>query len=61
VTEALNPEEEEFGEARLRQIIAAGAELSAHELTSNIVEAVREFCRDMPQQDDLTLVVMKVK
>jgi sigma-B regulation protein RsbU (phosphoserine phosphatase) len=61
VTEALNPEEEEFGEARLRQIIAAGAKLSAHELTSNIVEAVREFCRDMPQQDDLTLVVMKVK
>ncbi|HJQ69662.1 MAG TPA: SpoIIE family protein phosphatase [Blastocatellia bacterium] len=61
VTEALNPDGEEFGEARLRQVIAAGAELSAHELTLNIVEAVREFCRDMPQQDDLTLVVMKVK
>ena len=61
VTEALNPEGEEFGEARLHQIIEAGAKLSAHELILRIVEAVREFCRDMPQQDDLTLVVMKVK
>ena len=61
VTEALNPEGEEFGETRLRRIIAGGAQLSAHELTIKIVETVREFCRDTPQHDDLTLVVMKVK
>ncbi len=61
VTEALNPEGEEFGESRLRRIIAGGAQLSANELTMKIVETVREFCRDMPQHDDLTLVVMKVK
>jgi sigma-B regulation protein RsbU (phosphoserine phosphatase) len=61
VTEALNPEGEEFGETRLYRAIAAGVGLSAHELTLSIVESVREFCRDMPQHDDLTLVVMKVK
>ena len=61
VTEALNPEGEEFGEARLHSIIAGGAQLSAHGLTMRIVETVREFCRDTPQHDDLTLVVMKVK
>jgi phosphoserine phosphatase RsbU/P len=61
VTEALNPEGEEFGESRLRSIIAGGAQLSANELIMKIVETVREFCRDTPQYDDLTLVVMKVK
>jgi phosphoserine phosphatase RsbU/P len=61
VTEAINEDEEEFGENRLRQIIAASASLSAQDLTDKIVESVREYCRDTPQQDDLTLVVMKVR
>lgn len=61
VTEAFNPEGEEFGEARLRRAIAAGAGMSADELILSIVESVREFCGDMPLQDDLTLVVMRVK
>jgi sigma-B regulation protein RsbU (phosphoserine phosphatase) len=61
VTEALNPEGEEFGEARLRRIASAGAHLSAGELNEKIVSSVRQWCRDAAQYDDLTLVVMKVK
>jgi sigma-B regulation protein RsbU (phosphoserine phosphatase) len=61
VTEAFNPVEEEFGEERLRQIVATSAHLSAQTLTEKIVETVSEWCQDTPQHDDLTLVVMKVK
>jgi sigma-B regulation protein RsbU (phosphoserine phosphatase) len=61
VTEALNALDEEFGEARLRRLISASLHLSAEELTNEIIESVRRWCGEMPQHDDLTLVVMKVK
>ena len=60
VTEAINASGEEFGEHRLRQLVAQSAELSAEELSAKIVEAVRHWARDTQQHDDLTLVVMKV-
>jgi sigma-B regulation protein RsbU (phosphoserine phosphatase) len=61
VTEALSPESEEFGEARLRRLVAESAHLSAEEIRERIVENVRDWRRDAPQHDDLTLVIMKVK
>ena len=60
VTESLNAEGEEFGEYRLRNIILQYRHLSAQELTEQIVETAREWRSDIPQHDDLTLVVMKV-
>jgi sigma-B regulation protein RsbU (phosphoserine phosphatase) len=61
VTEAFSAEGEEFGEERLRNLLASSSHLSATELTEKIVESVREWCRDTQPHDDLTLVVMKVK
>jgi sigma-B regulation protein RsbU (phosphoserine phosphatase) len=61
VTEAWNPNEEEFGEARLRGVLAESMDMSAHDLTDKIVTSVRDWCQDKPLHDDLTLVVMKVK
>lgn len=61
VTEALNCDGLEFGELKLRNIIAGSAQLSASELTEHIVESVREWCGETSQHDDLTLVVMKVR
>jgi len=61
VTEALNCYDQEFGESKLREIIAQSAQLSASELTERIVEHVREWCGETAQHDDLTLVVMKVR
>jgi sigma-B regulation protein RsbU (phosphoserine phosphatase) len=61
VTEAFNSVEEQFGESRLREIVTGSTHLSAVELGSEIVQRVRGWCGDTSQQDDLTLVVMKVK
>jgi len=61
VTEACNSNDEQFGEPRLREIALRSAHLSAAELSEEIVEQVRGWCGDTAQQDDLTLVVMKVK
>ena len=61
VSEALNPEGEEFGEPRLFTLAAAHAGLSAGEIHARVSAEVRAFCRDAPQHDDLTLVDAKVK
>lgn len=61
VTEARNADDQEFGEARLRNIVNSSADVPAKELSERIVKSVREWCGDVPPHDDLTLVVMRVK
>ncbi len=61
LTEALDVRGEEFGEARVREILAETARLSVDEMRDELVRRVREWCADAPQHDDLTFVVMKVK
>jgi sigma-B regulation protein RsbU (phosphoserine phosphatase) len=61
VTEARNAEDQEFGEATLREIIDRSSHVPAQQLSEQIVESVREWCGDVPPHDDLTLVVMRVK
>ncbi|HZS08427.1 MAG TPA: SpoIIE family protein phosphatase [Blastocatellia bacterium] len=61
VTEAFNPQGEEFGEERLRQVIVENAGLSAGELSEQVMRAIADWCREAPQYDDQTLVVMRVR
>lgn len=61
VTEALNYEGEEFGEARLINALAATAHLSAEEALASVMRTVQAWCAGMPQHDDITLVLLKVK
>jgi sigma-B regulation protein RsbU (phosphoserine phosphatase) len=59
VTEAMNPQGEEFGEERLLALMTADPELGAAELQERILHAVTEFSSG-DLQDDATLIVMAV-
>jgi serine phosphatase RsbU (regulator of sigma subunit) len=59
VTEAINPNEQEFGVPRLRDVLSALADASAQEILAGVVDAVDAFASDAPPFDDLTLVIVK--
>jgi len=59
VTESINSMEELFGEDRLNAIIKKNARLPAQEIVERILSGVCEFTGDMPQFDDITLLVIK--
>lgn len=60
VTEALNTNQEEFGEERLKNIVRGLAHLPVQEMTAGIAQEIRKWIGDAPQHDDITFVVMKV-
>lgn len=60
VTEALNANEEEFGEERLKNLVQGLAHLPVQEMTAHISREIRKWIGDAPQHDDITFVVMKV-
>jgi serine phosphatase RsbU (regulator of sigma subunit)/PAS domain-containing protein len=60
VTEAMNAEDELFGEERLRAAVATAApEASAQQVLEAVIDAVNAFTGDTPQSDDFTLLVFK--
>jgi sigma-B regulation protein RsbU (phosphoserine phosphatase) len=59
IWEARNVDGDMFGKDRLRQLLTESAEMSATEIYNIIVEAVRNFRQTRPQEDDVTLVVIK--
>jgi len=60
ITEALNMQEEEFGEKRLLETLCKLRHLHAEELKDQLISEVRSHVQDFPQYDDMTLVVLKV-
>jgi sigma-B regulation protein RsbU (phosphoserine phosphatase) len=61
LTEAMDLDFQEFGEARLCQSIFDSRQGSANEIIKAIVEAMRQFVNGAEQSDDLTIVVIKYK
>jgi serine phosphatase RsbU (regulator of sigma subunit) len=61
VVEALNPQQEEFGDERLSDIVRSSLSLGAEEICKRIAERLQAFMAESPQWDDITLVVMKVR
>ena len=59
VTEAINAREEEFGEERLFQVIAANRNRPAQEIMDIILAAITAHAGDQPQFDDITLMVLR--
>jgi serine phosphatase RsbU (regulator of sigma subunit) len=59
ITEAANPEEEEYGRDRLAEVCCGQRELSVDRLAEAIHTNVDEFVRGTPYHDDRTLVIMR--
>ncbi|HKW00299.1 MAG TPA: ADOP family duplicated permease [Vicinamibacterales bacterium] len=61
VPEAQNAAEEEFGDARLKELLAQVAHLDAPEIAARLLAALKEWIQDASQYDDLTFIVLKVR
>lgn len=61
LVEACNAHGEEFGEARLMQVLAQHAHEAAAAIEGHILQAVRAWTGDAEQEDDLTLIIFKVR
>lgn len=59
LTEAVNAKDEEFGLARLSERIADGRRLPLRALCDDVVSAVADFARGVPQHDDQTLLLVR--
>ncbi|CAK0776705.1 phosphoserine phosphatase RsbU/P [uncultured Gammaproteobacteria bacterium] len=59
VTEAFDPDNAEFGEARLMATLAQHAGHPAREAPGAVIAAVEAFARGAPQSDDITCVVLR--
>ncbi|QUV81366.1 SpoIIE family protein phosphatase [Chloracidobacterium sp. D] len=61
VTESTNEQGEEFGEERVRALLAETAHLPLAEISARLSAAIRDFVGAAPQHDDLTYVLARVK
>src|SRR5579885_746812 len=60
VSEAMNLQDEEWGEARLIPAVAQHAQQPAAAIIPSLLSEADRFASGAPQHDDMTLVVMKV-
>jgi sigma-B regulation protein RsbU (phosphoserine phosphatase) len=59
VTEAMNPDDEEYDEHRLSRLVRSTGLQAASAILSAIVEDIGSFCGNAPQRDDVTLSIIK--
>ncbi|HYE86391.1 MAG TPA: SpoIIE family protein phosphatase [Vicinamibacterales bacterium] len=59
VNEACNATDEEFGEARLMELVTAGRDRSAVDICAMVLDAVRVHRGLVQDQDDMTVMVVK--
>ncbi|HXH25835.1 MAG TPA: PP2C family protein-serine/threonine phosphatase, partial [Vicinamibacterales bacterium] len=61
ITEAMNPQGDCFGEQRLSEIVQEHATRPFEELRERILREVAAFVGPSPQQDDMTMLLLKVE
>ncbi len=59
VSEALNPDEEEFGVERLAEVLVARGETSANDLVAAVLERVHDFQGGRAANDDVTVIAVR--
>jgi serine phosphatase RsbU (regulator of sigma subunit) len=60
VWETRNPQGEQFGKDRLRDVIRRAASEPAETIVANVIATLREFSGDVKWADDVTFIVIKV-
>jgi sigma-B regulation protein RsbU (phosphoserine phosphatase) len=60
VTEAINKEDEEFGDQRLLSALKEARARTPEGVYQSVIEKIRTWQGDLPQHDDITLIVAKV-
>lgn len=61
ISEAMNLNDEEWGEDKLVETVKACASLKSTEILSRIMQAADAFASGAKQHDDMTLIVMRVR
>jgi sigma-B regulation protein RsbU (phosphoserine phosphatase) len=61
VTEAMDPDEQMFGIARLKELLTGQMECPLEQLQKCVLEAVENFARGAHQADDLTLLIVRYR
>jgi serine phosphatase RsbU (regulator of sigma subunit) len=59
LTDAENPQQEMFGEARLLEIIRRDAPLGSRAVEQSFLKAIENFTQGTPQTDDITFVIVE--
>jgi sigma-B regulation protein RsbU (phosphoserine phosphatase) len=59
ITEAMNDQNEEFGEERLIKLITKYKNEDIYKLIDRIIEAVNAFSEGVAQSDDITVMIIK--
>ena len=60
VVEAMDSAEEEYGQKRYFDFLAAHRTLPPQEIIEKCLEDIREFTRGHPQHDDITMIAIRV-
>ena len=59
--ELFNDQQQGFGYSRIREIVSAAGDKSPREIIEQLVKAGEAWAHGRPQDDDITLMVLKVK
>ena len=61
ITEAINEQDEEFGEKRLARLLDKYSDMPAQDICEKLIEDVNAFQIEREQFDDMTMFILKVK
>jgi sigma-B regulation protein RsbU (phosphoserine phosphatase) len=61
ITEAMDPGDDCFGEARLGRLVEEYGDLPADELRDRVLAEITTFVSGAPQHDDMTMILLKVE
>jgi len=60
ISEAMNNQREQYGEHRLIDLMNQLDEQNAQAIREHILQTINDFVQDVPQHDDITMVILKV-